>query len=107
MFCSCSSIYPSPELDPNAAHPQVPVSNNTGSLPDLTNLNFPPPLTTPIDMEEGGAGTAAQQQVVYIQNPGNLSPTAAQRIGEAKEPSGIKVVSFPSAGASVDSKHVV
>ncbi len=62
----------------------VPVSNNTGSLPDLTNLNFPPPLTTPIDMEDqsGGAGTGGSGQVVYIQgNPGNLSPTAAQRIG--------------------------
>ena len=78
------SIYPSPEQD-SGGH-TVPISNNTGSLPDLTNLNFPPPLTTPIDIEDqsgqAAAAAAAAVNAGYIQgNPGNLSPTAAQRIG--------------------------
>lgn len=30
----------------------IPIANNTGSLPDLTILQFPSPLTTPIDLEE-------------------------------------------------------
>ena len=78
------SIYPSPEQD-SGGH-TVPISNNTGSLPDLTNLNFPPPLTTPIDIEDqsgqAAAAAAAAANAGYIQgHPGNLSPTAAQRIG--------------------------
>ncbi|XP_076333056.1 CREB-regulated transcription coactivator 1-like isoform X2 [Tachypleus tridentatus] len=30
----------------------VPISNNTGSLPDLTNLHFPSPLATSVDVED-------------------------------------------------------
>ncbi|XP_022236030.1 CREB-regulated transcription coactivator 1-like, partial [Limulus polyphemus] len=30
----------------------IPISNNTGSLPDLTNLHFPSPLATPLDVED-------------------------------------------------------
>ena len=60
------SIYPSAEQD-SGLH--IPISNNTGSLPDLTNLHFPPPLTTPLDSDE----QVYQQQG----SPANLSPTAA------------------------------
>ncbi|RWS29281.1 CREB-regulated transcription coactivator 1-like protein [Leptotrombidium deliense] len=45
------TIYPSQE-DPNALHHHIPISSNTGSLPDLTNLHFPAPLTTPIDVDD-------------------------------------------------------
>lgn len=41
------SIYPS-------AHDntvQIPIANNTGSLPDLTSVHFPSPLHTPLDHE--------------------------------------------------------
>ncbi|XP_078658214.1 CREB-regulated transcription coactivator 1-like isoform X8 [Branchiostoma floridae x Branchiostoma belcheri] len=44
------SIYPSAEQETN--HPHIPISNNTGSLPDLTNLQFPSPLATPLDVED-------------------------------------------------------
>lgn len=35
--------------------PHIPISSNTGSLPDLTSLHFPAPLTTPIDAEDQSA----------------------------------------------------
>uniref|UniRef100_A0A5F4W0Q8 CREB regulated transcription coactivator 2 n=1 Tax=Callithrix jacchus TaxID=9483 RepID=A0A5F4W0Q8_CALJA len=44
-------IFPSPDQPANV--PVLPPAMNTGgSLPDLTNLHFPPPLPTPLDPEE-------------------------------------------------------
>lgn len=48
------SIFPSPdqELNPSV----LPAAHNTGgSLPDLTNIQFPPPLSTPLDPEDSVA----------------------------------------------------
>ncbi|KAG5215340.1 hypothetical protein MJG53_001397 [Ovis ammon polii x Ovis aries] len=58
------NIFPSP--DQPATVPVLPPAMNTGgSLPDLTNLHFPPPLPTPLDPEEtaypslsGGSSTS-------------------------------------------------
>lgn len=54
MSFSCPpppSIFPSPDQPANV--PVLPPAMNTGgSLPDLTNLHFPPPLPTPLDPEE-------------------------------------------------------
>ena len=51
--------------------PHIPISNNTGSLPDLTVLHFPSPLTTPLDAEDGsGAGYGGSS------SPSSLSPTS-------------------------------
>lgn len=44
LFCS---IYPS--AHDNSV--QIPIGNNTGSLPDLTSVHFPSPLHTPLDQE--------------------------------------------------------
>ncbi|XP_058516282.1 CREB-regulated transcription coactivator 2 isoform X1 [Ochotona princeps] len=45
------NIFPSPDQPANV--PVLPPALNTGgSLPDLTNLHFPPPLPTPLDPEE-------------------------------------------------------
>ncbi|XP_072685719.1 CREB-regulated transcription coactivator 2 isoform X3 [Canis lupus baileyi] len=45
------NIFPSPDQPPSV--PVLPPAMNTGgSLPDLTNLHFPPPLPTPLDPEE-------------------------------------------------------
>ncbi|XP_054567834.1 CREB-regulated transcription coactivator 2 isoform X6 [Eptesicus fuscus] len=45
------NIVPSPDQPANV--PVLPPAMNTGgSLPDLTNLHFPPPLPTPLDPEE-------------------------------------------------------
>ncbi|GAB1287771.1 CREB-regulated transcription coactivator 2 [Apodemus speciosus] len=47
------NIFPSPDQPANV--PVLPPAMNTGgSLPDLTNLHFPPPLPTPLDPEEAG-----------------------------------------------------
>uniref|UniRef100_A0A3Q1ASR1 CREB regulated transcription coactivator 1a n=1 Tax=Amphiprion ocellaris TaxID=80972 RepID=A0A3Q1ASR1_AMPOC len=49
--CFVFSIFPSPdqELNPSV----LPAAHNTGgSLPDLTNIQFPPPLSTPLDPED-------------------------------------------------------
>uniref|UniRef100_A0A3P8R514 CREB regulated transcription coactivator 1a n=1 Tax=Astatotilapia calliptera TaxID=8154 RepID=A0A3P8R514_ASTCA len=49
--CALFSIFPSPdqELNPSV----LPAAHNTGgSLPDLTNIQFPPPLSTPLDPED-------------------------------------------------------
>lgn len=55
MFClhlSCS-IFPSPEQNPGLSHYQG-LLNTGGSLPDLSNLHFPSPLSTPLDPEDNG-----------------------------------------------------
>uniref|UniRef100_A0A669DBG0 CREB regulated transcription coactivator 1 n=2 Tax=Oreochromis TaxID=8139 RepID=A0A669DBG0_ORENI len=51
LKCPLFSIFPSPdqELNPSV----LPAAHNTGgSLPDLTNIQFPPPLSTPLDPED-------------------------------------------------------
>ena len=65
----------------------LPISNNTGSLPDLTILQFPSPLTTPIDVEDQN----------YSGNSANLSPTSAHHMnmGPPSHPSGILPHSSP------------
>uniref|UniRef100_A0A667XFM1 CREB regulated transcription coactivator 1 n=1 Tax=Myripristis murdjan TaxID=586833 RepID=A0A667XFM1_9TELE len=44
-------IFPSPDQEVNPS--VLPAAHNTGgSLPDLTNIQFPPPLSTPLDPED-------------------------------------------------------
>lgn len=31
---------------------QIPIGNNTGSLPDLTNFQFSPPIHVPLDQDD-------------------------------------------------------
>ncbi|XP_025077345.1 CREB-regulated transcription coactivator 1-like isoform X2 [Pomacea canaliculata] len=62
------NIYPSQEQDMG---PHIPISNNTGSLPDLTVLHFPSPLTTPLDAEDGSSGAYGGNS-----SPSSLSPTS-------------------------------
>ncbi|XP_077419771.1 CREB-regulated transcription coactivator 3 isoform X2 [Vanacampus margaritifer] len=47
------NIFPSPEQNPGLSHYQGSL-NTGGSLPDLTNLHFPSPLSTPLDPEDNG-----------------------------------------------------
>lgn len=49
----CCSIFPSPEQNPGLSHYQG-LLNTGGSLPDLSNLHFPSPLSTPLDPEDNG-----------------------------------------------------
>ncbi len=46
-----SSIFPSPDEEMSSS--LMPAAHSTGgSLPDLTNIQFPPPLPTPLDPED-------------------------------------------------------
>lgn len=50
------SIFPSPDQQLTAS--LKPVAYNTGgSLPDLTNIQFPPPLPTPLDSDDAAAAS--------------------------------------------------
>ncbi|KAH7962981.1 hypothetical protein HPB52_019022 [Rhipicephalus sanguineus] len=57
---------------PNAGSLQAPPmgNGNTGSLPDLTSLHFPPPLATPLDPSE----ELAHQQQGASPGPPSLPP---------------------------------
>uniref|UniRef100_A0A1B6D9Y1 Transducer of regulated CREB activity N-terminal domain-containing protein n=1 Tax=Clastoptera arizonana TaxID=38151 RepID=A0A1B6D9Y1_9HEMI len=48
------NIYPS-QQEPGTI--QIPIGNNTGSLPDLTSFHFPSPLPTPLDQEDHNSPT--------------------------------------------------
>ncbi|XP_078054617.1 CREB-regulated transcription coactivator 1-like isoform X3 [Mustelus asterias] len=51
--CEVPGINIFPSADQESTTSLMPVAHNTGgSLPDLTNIHFPPPLPTPLDPEE-------------------------------------------------------
>ncbi|XP_076237092.1 CREB-regulated transcription coactivator isoform X6 [Calliopsis andreniformis] len=47
------NIYPSSQPPGQ----QIPIGNNTGSLPDLSNVHLPSPLHTPLDQEDHSSST--------------------------------------------------
>ncbi|XP_035267843.1 CREB-regulated transcription coactivator 1-like isoform X3 [Anguilla anguilla] len=48
------NIFPSPDQEMSTS--LIPATHNTGgSLPDLTNIQFPPPLPTPLDPEDASS----------------------------------------------------
>ncbi|GFW92024.1 CREB-regulated transcription coactivator 1 [Trichonephila clavipes] len=70
------NIFPSQD-ESGSVH--VPISSNTGSLPDLTNLHFPPPLTTPLDAEDQtGLANSCVQMPHSPPNTTTLSPSSLQ-----------------------------
>ena len=72
--CVCS-IYPSQELD-HMGPPHIPIASNTGSLPDLTALRFPSPLSSPPDGEDGAGSSYGSSG-----SPSSLSPTSPHHMG--------------------------
>ncbi|XP_056149454.1 CREB-regulated transcription coactivator 1 [Lampris incognitus] len=63
------NIFPSPDQELMAS--LVPAAYNTGgSLPDLTNIQFPPPLPIPLDMDEAAAASLSTSN-----STGNLAST--------------------------------
>ncbi|KAL2090197.1 hypothetical protein ACEWY4_014885 [Coilia grayii] len=62
------NIFPSPDQELNTS--LAPATHNTGgSLPDLTNIQFPPPLPTPLDPED----TVSFPSLSSSSSTGNLS----------------------------------
>ncbi|XP_059179344.1 CREB-regulated transcription coactivator 1-like isoform X6 [Physella acuta] len=64
------NIYPSQEHDGQNSSSVIPMTtSNTGSLPDLSVLQFPSPLSTPLDQEDpyntGGTGNSPASMTQY------------------------------------------
>ncbi|RZF35833.1 hypothetical protein LSTR_LSTR008939 [Laodelphax striatellus] len=65
------NIYPS-QQEPGIV--QIPIGNNTGSLPDLTSFHFPSPLPTPIDQDDHSSSPYSNSP--QGTSPSTLSPTS-------------------------------
>ncbi|XP_068993712.1 CREB-regulated transcription coactivator 1 isoform X2 [Neodiprion pinetum] len=68
------NIYPSSQPPGQ----QIPIGNNTGSLPDLSNVHFPPPLQAPLDQEDHSSSTPYSTSP-QTSSPTTLSPTSLQQ----------------------------
>ncbi|XP_062306135.1 CREB-regulated transcription coactivator 1-like isoform X1 [Osmerus eperlanus] len=89
------NIFPSPDQEVNTS--LLPATHNTGgSLPDLTNIQFPPPLPTPLDPDD----TVAFPALSASNSTGNLTTnlthlgiSAASHVGTASSQSAMTVSS--------------
>ncbi|XP_046906254.1 CREB-regulated transcription coactivator 1-like isoform X1 [Hypomesus transpacificus] len=87
------NIFPSPDQEVNTS--LLPATHNTGgSLPDLTNIQFPPPLPTPLDPDD----TVAFPALSTSNSTGNLTTnlthlgiSAASHVGTASSQSAMTV----------------
>ncbi|XP_050295989.1 CREB-regulated transcription coactivator 1-like isoform X2 [Anthonomus grandis grandis] len=64
-------IYPSAH-DPGMV--QIPIGNNTGSLPDLTNMDFTSPIHAPLDQDQDNSSPYSSSPINT--SPSTLSPTS-------------------------------
>ncbi|XP_012054601.1 PREDICTED: CREB-regulated transcription coactivator 1 [Atta cephalotes] len=84
------NIYPSSQPPGQ----QIPIGNNTGSLPDLSNVHFPSPLHTPLDQEDHSSSTPFSNSP-QTSSPTNLSsPTSlaqAGRLSFSQDPSSVQM----------------
>ncbi|XP_042354449.1 CREB-regulated transcription coactivator 1 isoform X3 [Plectropomus leopardus] len=75
-------IFPSPDQQLTAS--LKPAAHNTGgSLPDLTNIQFPPPLPTPLDTDDTSASFSASnstQNLANTQGVNTSQPTVTMEI---------------------------
>ncbi|XP_046662597.1 CREB-regulated transcription coactivator 1 isoform X2 [Homalodisca vitripennis] len=76
---SCCDVprVPGINIFPSAQEPgtiQIPIGNNTGSLPDLTSFHFPSPLPTPLDQEDHNSSPYSNSP--QGTSPSTLSPTS-------------------------------
>uniref|UniRef100_A0A3B3U8L4 CREB-regulated transcription coactivator 3-like n=1 Tax=Poecilia latipinna TaxID=48699 RepID=A0A3B3U8L4_9TELE len=90
------NIFPSPEQNPGLSHYQGSLSTG-GSLPDLSNLQFPSPLSTPLDPEDG----SGYPNLSGGSSTGNL-PAAMMHLGIGNSPGLSSSLSNPSIQASLN-----
>ncbi|XP_068591008.1 CREB-regulated transcription coactivator 1b isoform X2 [Cebidichthys violaceus] len=84
------NIFPSPDQELNPS--MLPAAHNTGgSLPDLTNIQFPPPLSTPLDPED----TVAFPSLSSSNSTGSLT-TNLTHLGISAASHGISTSSQPT-----------
>ncbi|KAF0042730.1 hypothetical protein F2P81_004067 [Scophthalmus maximus] len=91
------NIFPSPEQNPGLSHYQGSL-NSGGSLPDLSNLHFPSPLSTPLDPEDNGGG---YPNLSGGSSTGNL-PAAMMHLGIGNSQGLSSSLSNPSIQASLN-----
>ncbi|XP_008294242.1 CREB-regulated transcription coactivator 3 isoform X2 [Stegastes partitus] len=89
------NIFPSPEQNPGLSHYQGSLSTG-GSLPDLSNLQFPSPLSTPLDPDDGGYPNLSGGS-----STGNL-PAAMMHLGIGNSQGLSSSLSNPSIQASLN-----
>ncbi|XP_061594491.1 CREB-regulated transcription coactivator 3 isoform X2 [Cololabis saira] len=90
------NIFPSPEQNPGLSHYQGSLSTG-GSLPDLSNLQFPSPLSTPLDPEDNGG----YPNISGGSSTGNL-PAAMMHLGIGSSQGLSSSLSNPSIQASLN-----
>ncbi|XP_039980138.1 CREB-regulated transcription coactivator 3 isoform X2 [Xiphias gladius] len=90
------NIFPSPEQNPGLSHYQGSL-NTGGSLPDLSNLHFPSPLSTPLDPEDNGG----YPNLSGGSSTGNL-PAAMMHLGISNSQGLSSSLSNPSIQASLN-----
>ncbi|XP_024276910.2 CREB-regulated transcription coactivator 1 isoform X2 [Oncorhynchus tshawytscha] len=84
------NIFPSPDQEVNTS--LIPATLNTGgSLPDLTNIQFPPPLPTPLDPDDNVAFPSLSSS----NSTGNLT-TNLTHLGISATSHGITTTSQPT-----------
>ncbi|KAF5280402.1 hypothetical protein FQR65_LT03211 [Abscondita terminalis] len=91
------NIYPSAH-EPGTV--QIPIGNNTGSLPDLTSVHFPSPIHTPLDQDQD------QGSSPYSSSPVNTSPSST--LSPTSVPGGVRQQHgrFPFTGAPISHQGV-
>nr|XP_046252060.1 CREB-regulated transcription coactivator 3 isoform X2 [Scatophagus argus] len=90
------NIFPSPEQNPGLSQYQG-LLNTGGSLPDLSNLHFPSPLSTPLDPEDNGG----YPNLSGGSSTGNL-PAAMMHLGIGNSQGLSSSLSNPSIQASLN-----
>ncbi|XP_039858750.1 CREB-regulated transcription coactivator 3 isoform X1 [Simochromis diagramma] len=90
------NIFPSPEQNPGLSHYQGSLSTG-GSLPDLSNLQFPSPLSTPLDPDDN----IGYPNISGGSSTGNL-PAAMMHLGIGNSQGLSSSLSNPSIQASLN-----
>ncbi|XP_041646785.1 CREB-regulated transcription coactivator 1b isoform X3 [Cheilinus undulatus] len=93
------NIFPSPDQELNPS--LLPAAHNTGgSLPDLTNIQFPPPLSTPLDPDD----TVAFPSLSSSNSTGSLT-TNLTHLGISAASHGITTSSQPTMTATAQRRQ--
>ncbi|XP_044076184.1 CREB-regulated transcription coactivator 1 isoform X6 [Siniperca chuatsi] len=73
-------IFPSPDQQTTSLKPAA--HNTGGSLPDLTNIQFPPPLPTPLDSDDAASFSSSNstQTLANTQGVDTSQPTVTMEI---------------------------
>ncbi|KAF5281770.1 hypothetical protein FQA39_LY17701 [Lamprigera yunnana] len=99
--CEVSRV-PGINIYPSAHEPgtiQIPIGNNTGSLPDLTSVHFPSPIHIPLDQEQDQGSSPYSSSPVNTSPSSTLSPTSVP--ADVRQQSG----RFPFSGSPISHQN--